>query len=153
MHAVLEALSSAGCRWWIGGGWGVDALVGAQTRVHRDLDLVIEAADETAALAVLARRGYAVATDWRPVRVEVAAAGGGRVDLHPVTFDEHGDAVQSGLDGAVFRYPARSFVSGTIDGREVGCLSVEQQLVFHSGYELRPVDHDDLAVLRDLQRD
>ena len=151
MHAVLEALSRAGCRWWIGGGWGVDALVGTQTRVHGDLDLVVEAADEAAALAALVRRGYVVTTDWRPVRVEVAAAGGRRVDLHPVTFDDHGDGVQAGLDGAVFRYPARCFVTGTIGGREVACLSVEQQLLFHAGYEPRPVDRADRSLLRDLQ--
>jgi lincosamide nucleotidyltransferase A/C/D/E len=39
VHAVLEALAAAGCPAWIGGGWGVDALVGYQTREHRDLDL------------------------------------------------------------------------------------------------------------------
>src|SRR5215218_3443423 len=34
---VLEALDTVGCQYWLEGGWGVDALVGQQTRPHRDL--------------------------------------------------------------------------------------------------------------------
>ena len=60
--AVLEDLGSARCRVWVGGGWGVDALVGRQTRAHRDLDLAVDAEDEGRALAALARRGYRVET-------------------------------------------------------------------------------------------
>ncbi len=36
---VLAALSALGCRFWLEGGSGVDALVGRQTRAHRDLDV------------------------------------------------------------------------------------------------------------------
>jgi hypothetical protein len=41
-----------------------DALVGRQTRLHRDLDLAVDASKETVALHVLARRGYRLETDW-----------------------------------------------------------------------------------------
>ncbi|WP_324651120.1 nucleotidyltransferase domain-containing protein [Georgenia sp. H159] len=152
VHAVLDALAEVGAQVWVGGGWGVDALVGRQTRPHRDLDLAIESTAEQAALRALARLGYAVQTDWRPVRVEVAAPGDRWVDLHPVVFDEAGNGVQAGLDGGVFTYPAACFVTGTIAGREVGCLSVQQQLRFHSGYQPRAVDLADLALLRRMQR-
>src|ERR1700730_3780500 len=37
---VAGTVAEATDRWWIGGGWGVDALVGRQTRKHVDLDLV-----------------------------------------------------------------------------------------------------------------
>ena len=46
------------------------------------------------ALVALGELGYVIETDWRPVRVEVVAAGRGRVDVHPVTFDEAGDGRQ-----------------------------------------------------------
>ena len=36
---MLDAL--AGFDLWIGGGWGVDALVGHQTRPHDDLGVVL----------------------------------------------------------------------------------------------------------------
>lgn len=150
VHAVLDALASVGCRAWVAGGWGVDALVGRQTRRHRDLDLAIDAGAEPAALRALAERGYVIETDWRPVRVELAAPGERWVDLHPVLLDENGNGTQSDLDGGVFTYPADCFVTGTIAGRAVGCLSIEQQLTFHSGYQPRDVDLADIALLRAL---
>lgn len=152
VHTVLDALAAAGCAAWICGGWGVDALVGHETRPHRDLDLAIAAEHEPAALQALGRLGYVIETDWRPVRVEVATEGRGRVDLHPVAFDEAGDGRQAGLDGHVFLWPKGCFTTGTIAGRPVGCISVEQQLLFHSGYEPRDVDRADLALLRSLAR-
>jgi lincosamide nucleotidyltransferase A/C/D/E len=153
VHNVLDALAAAGCNAWIGGGWGVDALVGHQTRPHRDLDLAIAAEDEPAALQALGRLGYVIETDWRPVRVEVCAGGRGRVDLHPLAFDAAGHGHQAGLDGGSFRWPKECFTTGAIAGRPVGCISVEQQLLFHSGYEPRDIDHADLAVLRRLATD
>lgn len=160
--AVLAALAAAGCRCWVGGGWGVDALVGRQTRPHRDLDLAVDAAQLGTVLAVLtgatgsreatgpgrpAGLGYVVETDWLPSRVEVHRPGHGWVDLHPVRFDATGTAVQSGRGDEVFLYPPSAFTHGTIGGERVGCMSVGQQRYFRQGYELRPVDHHDLTLL------
>src|SRR3954470_5529533 len=39
---VLSAIQGAGLRVWLDGGWGVDALFGEQSRVHGDVDLVVE---------------------------------------------------------------------------------------------------------------
>jgi lincosamide nucleotidyltransferase A/C/D/E len=150
VHRVLLALDEAGCRAWLAGGWGVDALVGRQTRPHRDLDLLIEAARLDAALGALRGLGYEVETDWLPVRVEVAAPGRGRVDLHPVVFGADGHGVQAGPDGTTYEYPAGCLVPGRIDGREVGCLTVARQVEAHTGYEPRGVDRHDLALLRAL---
>lgn len=33
--------SDCGARWWIGGGWAIDLLIGHQTRQHSDLDVLI----------------------------------------------------------------------------------------------------------------
>jgi lincosamide nucleotidyltransferase A/C/D/E len=145
--AVLEVLRDAGCRAWVGGGWGVDALAGRQTRPHRDLDLAVDAGHLDAGLAALQALGYTVETDWLPNRIELHRPGHGRVDMHPLTFGPDGGAVQAGLDGAVFRYPADGFVPGVIGGVRVGCLSLDLQVAFHQGYEPRDVDRHDLAVL------
>ena len=147
---VLAALEQVGCRSWIAGGWGVDALVGEATREHRDLDLAFDASYETEALAALFRLGYAIETDWRPARVELAAAGSRWVDLHPVHFDAYGAGRQADLDGGFFEYPPDCFAVGRIDGQVVACLSVEQQVRFRQGYELRDVDRHDLALLATL---
>ncbi len=150
VHRVLGALDAAGCRSWLAGGWGVDALVGRQTRPHRDLDLLVEASSMESALSALRRLGYEVETDWLPVRVEVASPGRGWVDLHPVAFDADGHGVQAGPDGTTYEYPAGCLVSGRIDDREVGALSVRRQLELHEGYPPRAVDRHDAAVLREL---
>jgi lincosamide nucleotidyltransferase A/C/D/E len=36
---VIDLLKAAGVPVWVDGGWGVDALLGEQTRLHDDLDL------------------------------------------------------------------------------------------------------------------
>lgn len=54
---VLDRLRSAGVRFWVDGGWGVDALLGEQTREHEDLDLVVEREVCERAATVLGRLG------------------------------------------------------------------------------------------------
>ena len=39
---VLDALRTADLDGWLDGGWGVDALVGGETRAHGDVDIVVE---------------------------------------------------------------------------------------------------------------
>jgi lincosamide nucleotidyltransferase A/C/D/E len=148
--AVLADLTEAGCSFWVAGGWGVDALVGRQTRLHRDLDLALDANNETVALGVLERRGYRVQTDWRPVRVEVVREGRGWVDVHPVIFDATGHGRQADLGGGQFDYPPEAFGQGALGGVRVPCLSSDQQLLFHTGYESRPIDLLDLPLLECL---
>ncbi len=150
MLEVLDALDGADVRHWLGGGWGVDVLVGVQTRAHRDLDLAVDADDHDACMAALASLGYAIETDWLPVRVEVAASGDRWVDVHPVSFDAQGLGLQGDPKGTHFHYPPAAFVTRVFGGRIVPCLSADQQLLFHSGYELRPQDEHDLRQLARL---
>lgn len=150
VEGVLTDLAAAGCACWVGGGWGVDALVGHQTREHRDLDLALDAADEPTVLRVLSRRGYDVETDWRPVRVELSAAGSNWVDLHPVVFDGTGHGRQVRRGGEPFDYPPDAFSKGTLAGLVVPCLSRTQQIRFHSGYPPRAIDRHDLALLEQI---
>jgi lincosamide nucleotidyltransferase A/C/D/E len=148
--AVLSRLAEAQCRAWVGGGWGVDALAGRQTREHRDVDLAIDAACEAEALATLAELGYPIETDWRPARVELAASDSRWVDLHPVEFGPDGTGRQPDLEGGHFEYPAACFVTGRIAGHVVPCLSIDQQLRFRAEYEPREIDRHDIAVLAGL---
>lgn len=144
---VLDGLDRGGVRYWVGGGWGVAALAGRQTREHRDLDLAVDAEDLSACLAVLGDLGYRTETDWLPVRIELAAAGARWVDVHPVRFGEDGHGRQAGLGEEYFDYLPSSFTTGSLAGRRVNCLSAEQQRQFHTGYELRAQDLHDLAEL------
>lgn len=144
---VVDAVREIGCRFWLEGGWGVDVLVGRQTRPHRDVDVDFDAAFEEAVLRGLVDLGNAIETDWRPNRVELVACGTGWVDLHPLVIDESGDARQAALDGGWHEFPSEWFGSGSLNGVEIPCVTAEAQRVFRTGYELRPVDRHDLEEL------
>lgn len=148
--ALLEALDDRRVRHWVGGGWGVDALVGRQTREHRDLDLMVDAQRCDEVVRSLLEDGFVAETDWLPVRLEVAHPGGRRVDVHPLVLAADGSGVQEGLDGATFEYPADCFTTGTVAGRRVPCLTAEQQVLFHTGYDPCEQDLHDLALLAAL---
>ena len=146
---VLEALQAADLRVWLDGGWGVDALLGEETRPHDDVDLVVELGALPEVLDALGTLGYAVHEDRSPVRVVLRSADGRQADLHPVTFDEDGTGWQTGAsaDGSDCPYPAGGFGEGRILGRPVPCLSPELQVEHHGGYAPREHDRTDMAHL------
>ncbi|WP_221761145.1 nucleotidyltransferase domain-containing protein [Kibdelosporangium aridum] len=134
---------------WIGGGWGVDALVGQQTRDHRDLDLMHRQEQEPGILDALTEAGFTETLNWRPIRFVHAHEDGREIDLHPLVFQSDGSARQASLQpDEPFIYPADCFVTGVIHGRQVPCLSAEQQVYFHQGYEPSERDRHDMAQLR-----
>lgn len=144
---LLDALRERDLRVWVGGGWAVDAIVGHQTRPHQDLDVAIDEKQLGEVLGLLDSLGFTVSIDWLPTRVALTAEDGRAIDVHPVVFKRDGSGVQSGRDGESFEYRADGFTTGSIDGHRVPCLSVEQQLEFREGYDLREVDRHDLELL------
>jgi lincosamide nucleotidyltransferase A/C/D/E len=150
---VLDALQEAGVRTWIDGGWGVDALLGRQTREHDDLDLALDHEQVPMAQEALEGLGFRHAADAEPglpARLVMMDTRARKVDLHPLKFDEAGDGWQQLTpDGDAWgRYPARDLGGvGTIGGREVRCLSPELQVRFHVGYDLREQDEHDVRLL------
>ena len=51
-------LNNLGIEIWLDGGWGVDALLGEQTRPHDDVDIVIQQKDVPKLRELLAMQGY-----------------------------------------------------------------------------------------------
>lgn len=149
---VIDRLQHAGIEVWLDGGWGVDALLGTQTRAHDDLDVVLPLAAFDRAVEALSVLDYTLALDGRPTRAVLAAPDGRSIDLHPVTFDGDGTGWQqgAGADGRDFAHPADDLVCGTVGGRSVGCLSARWQLRAHEGYTPDDVDHHDVDRLRAL---
>ena len=146
--AILDRLNAAGMRCWLDGGWGVDALLGVQTRPHDDLDLVVAAGDMPALCAALAQDGFALIEDALPTRAVLRAPPDRRLDLHPVTFDVEGGGTQLLPGGASFRYPPDGFHGqGVIAGHAVTCLSAEVQVLCHTGYEPDADDRRDVQAL------
>lgn len=148
---ILDVLEGQGLRVWLDGGWGVDALVGRQTRKHEDLDIAIVLAEASAVIASLASLGYNVYDDEMPTRLDLRDDRDHRVDLHPLTFDESGSGLQRLQDGRFGIYSAEGLTgAGIVNGRRVPCLSRELQLRFHQGYDLDENDRWDVDLLRQL---
>lgn len=132
----------------LAGGWGVDALLGEQSRDHRDLDVLVHHGAVPNVVENVMNEGFSVTTDWLPVRIELSDIGNDRhLDLHPIFDDGRGGFWQHGLDGARFEYPVDLIVRGVVGGRAVRCLSATKQLALHDGYELRSIDHHDREIL------
>ena len=91
---ALEQLERASVETWVDGGWGVDALLGEQTREHEDLDIVIALADGGNAEEALSALGFSLTEDERPTRFVLSDGDGRRIDFHTVVFDEGGGGVQ-----------------------------------------------------------
>jgi len=158
---VLDLLQDAGIKAWVAGGWGIDALVGRQTREHGDLDLVVEAGHEQQAWSLLARRGFGpiksaatlVPHALLPQRLVLQDQDGRVVDIHPVDLAGWPDSAavirersaRSTSDGRLARRDA--FAEGEIDGRLVGCLAAWLQLAGHEGYELTDAERRDVVLL------
>jgi lincosamide nucleotidyltransferase A/C/D/E len=149
--AVIDRLEGGGVDVWVDGGWGIDALLGRQTRPHGDIDLVIGWSDLRCAERALAPLGFTHDTDAAPglpARFVLRDAEGRQVDVHPVEFDASGHGWQDLGDGRRGRYAAAGLTGvGRIAGRAVRCLTAELQLAHHCGYELPPHERRDLALL------
>jgi lincosamide nucleotidyltransferase A/C/D/E len=133
------------------GGWGIDAPLGAVTRRHGDVDLVVELGALPSVLAALSPLGFTVTEDLSPVRVVLRALDGRQVDLHPVTFDVDGTGWQAGAapDGSDCPYPPWGFGRGRILDRAVPCLTPQLQVEHHCGYAPADQDRVDMARLAD----
>jgi Aminoglycoside-2''-adenylyltransferase len=144
---LRDRLDGAGVRCWVDGGWGIDALLGHQTREHSDLDLVVDDASLAVAIDLLRDQGYVTIRDWLPTAIAFRRQiDGSEVDLHPVrgTADGGGDQLQ--LDG-VTMYHYDPPVEGRIGGTSVLCCSVDDQIRCHRGYERTTTDRQDMEAL------
>jgi lincosamide nucleotidyltransferase A/C/D/E len=151
-HDVLDAidwLAGSGIAAWIDGGWGIDALLGQQTRPHDDLDLVIDDDQINTAIETLAAQGFSLHIDQRPISFVLRDECDRRIDFHPVCFDARG-GWQAQPDATDFLYTHDGLSgTGSIDGRPVRCVTAEFQVRCHLGYDPDADDFHDMRLLRD----
>jgi transposase-like protein len=171
---ISNLLYDSDLRHWFLGGWGVDALLGKQSRIHGDLDLLVPKSDVADVERLLRSRQWISLADWearRRKRVVDGATGelvrpkpreaeqthvvslvdkfGRRVDLHPLDIRSK-VAVETLADGQRYEYPEPWLEGiGQILGQTVNCLTAEAQLARHSGYAGRIADEHrrDIALL------
>jgi lincosamide nucleotidyltransferase A/C/D/E len=132
MHAadVIDLntyLNDLGIEVWLDGGWGVDALLGEQTRSHSDVDIVIQQKDVTKLREALEMQGYkdVPRDDTRAWNFVLGDEGGHLVDVHVITFDFEGNGLYGPPEKGDM-YPVGSLTGiGVINGCTVKCISVE----------------------------
>jgi lincosamide nucleotidyltransferase A/C/D/E len=155
--SVLSALQAQNVPVCLAGGWGVDAILGRQTRSHDDLDVVIDDYEHQLDRAVdaLAPLGFRLTASyerraWMPRIAELEDDAGRRVDLNSLDWQRLADEVgPPGADpGSRHAFEHLVFTDGTLGGRRVPCLSADVQLLYHTAFELSTSHQQDLALLR-----
>jgi lincosamide nucleotidyltransferase A/C/D/E len=145
---IMFRLQSAGIDAWLDGGWGIDALLGEETRDHEDLDIVLELGRFDEAAVALSWLGFSLTIDERPTRAVLQDESGRQIDVHTVTFDDAGGGVQVLPGARSYTYPAAGFAGrGMVGGEKLRCMSAAVQIECHLGYEPTAKDRRDVRLL------
>ncbi len=142
---IISLFQSKGIVIYLDGGWGVDALVGFESRAHNDIDIFIEQQNKDYAVKLLMNHRYSEKvmeyttldhTVWQDDKERI-------IDLHIFSLNSKDDFVFEGAS-----YPKEIFSGkGRIGDLEVNCITPEWQIIFHSGYELDDNDIKDVLLL------
>ena len=60
---IITYAEESGINIWIDGGWGVDALLEEETRVHNDIDLFVEESNSKKFIEIIKEKGFAEVTE------------------------------------------------------------------------------------------
>lgn len=148
---IVLMFEQANIEVWVEGGWGIDALLGAQNRDHGDVDLVVDAPRASDARNLLADAGFTPIFEDPPGRASYMDARERCVDLSFAVADRYGDRwnINRSAGRGEPDYPFDCFTYGWIGGHKVGCLGPEVQIAHHVGYEVEDVDFFDMGLLRE----
>jgi lincosamide nucleotidyltransferase A/C/D/E len=147
--ALCRTFEAANLDFWIDGGWGVDALLGLQTRPHSDLDLAVHFADLSRFQNALLPLGYqpVVRSENPAWNLVFRHPVDGSVDLHSFVLNDVGEGIL-GDPSENSMHP-----TGALDGvgrlgiMQVRCIAALFVLTFRNGFEPRDVDRHDVAAL------
>ena len=142
---IIRLAADANIRVYLDGGWGVDALIGRETRIHQDIDLFAEGKDYNKFIDVIRNQGYSeIEMAYTTANHTVWRDSDGRViDLHRFEHLQDGNIC---YDGECF--PRHVFSgNGQIGGIPVLCIEPESQVLFHLGYEYDAKDLHDVKLL------
>jgi lincosamide nucleotidyltransferase A/C/D/E len=147
LHDVIEIvqlLDRHHIEFYVDGGWGVDALLGKQTRPHADLDIAIQHKDSPQVRILLKARGYSDVhrADRSDFNFVLGDDRGHQIDIHTYTFDASGNHMYG------IPYPLESLTgTGSVDGYAVKCISPEWVVKFHTAYEFDEDDYHDVKAI------
>jgi len=140
---LLKKVESIGVDMWITGGWGVDALIGHQTRPHNDIDIFIQKKDALAFKKMLNSNGYFETKIESEDQTVWSNTCNCTIDIHLFEFTE-AEALR--FENEIYPFSILNG-KGKIGGISVRCMPVEAQVKYHQNYEIRQKDIDDVLLL------
>ena len=129
---------------YLDGGWGVDALLGRETRIHNDMDLFVEQKHYHVYIHVIKQHGFEEVTTeyttdghtvWKDDKQRI-------IDLHCFEFTDGGIVYEGDT------FPLKTFSGiGKVGDITVSCIEPLSQVMFHLGYEHDENDMHDVLLL------
>lgn len=159
--ALCTLLEQWGIRFWVMGGWGVEALLKTESRPHKDLDLLVALGSLPTFLGLCMEQGFTQKWLWEenrwvehggerlPTAFVVADAQGRELDVHVIDLAPGRNIVQ--LYDPPWPFPATVdgiSAQGHIAGKTVSCVSLAAQIAMHTGYALPKTHRHDLERLQ-----
>lgn len=89
---IYTLLDKNNVKIWIDGGWGVDALIGKQTRAHKDLDIAVSKKD-IAKLRKLLKEYKESKSNSNEENFVLEDNKGHKIDVHVFEFDSMGNNI------------------------------------------------------------
>ena len=141
---IIRFALQNGIKVYLDGGWGVDALLGRETRIHNDIDLFVEMRNYHDYIRIIKENGFVEVpmeyttdnhTVWKDDKQRI-------IDLHCFAFSDDG-----------ILYDGDTFPLGTFSGKgkigdiTVSCIEPLSQVMFHLGYEHDENDVHDVLLL------
>jgi lincosamide nucleotidyltransferase A/C/D/E len=129
---------------WVDGGWGVDSLLGAQTRAHNDLDVALRHSDVNKIRGILGSRGYTELKkdDSSEYNFVLRDDAGHEIDFHSFELNDDGS---NKLGVAYIADHLKG--EGIIGDRLVKTIDPEWMVEFHTWYEPDEDDYHDVKLL------
>jgi len=158
-----RCLSEKGIQIWLTGGWGIDALLGKETRPHKDLDALLLLNDMVRMNKILSTAGYKLRDLWSENKWTIDSQGkrtatafvlqdgeGHEFDAHAIRLDNQGNGVPAWEEVEGFLFSKAGLAgNGMIAGFPIRCITPEMQIYCHTGYELPEKQLRDLELLHE----
>ncbi len=159
---LYRRLLDHGIQFWLTGGWGIDALLGEQTRPHKDLDALLLLDDMVQMCEILGKDGFNLKELWSENEWTIDSEGkktatafvlqdpaGREFDAHAIRIDKQGNGIPAWVESDKFIFTREELSGkGMIAGYPVKCITAEGQVKCHIGYELPENQVHDLDLLQ-----
>ncbi|MBO5135757.1 MAG: lincosamide nucleotidyltransferase Lnu(C) [Clostridia bacterium] len=142
---ILRLAMEAEIKVFLDGGWGVDALIGYETRTHNDIDIFVEKNDYHKFIQIIKDNGfYEIKMEYTTTSHTVWEDENKRIiDLHCFEYTDDDKILYEGNC-----FPLETFTGrGKVEDIEVSCIEPYSQVMFHLGYEFDENDMHDVKLL------